>query len=71
MGDLAAEALVVAVEAEELVHQVLRQPRELGVVREPARRPATLPGLERRQLVERHGGGGQSIELAMVIVKVL
>jgi hypothetical protein len=54
--DLPVQPLVVAVELEQLVHQILRQALEVGVVG-VARRAAAAPRLERRQLVERHGGG--------------
>jgi len=55
--DLAVEPLVVAVELEELVHEVLRQPLEVGVVGVGAACAAAAPRLEGGELVEGHGSG--------------
>jgi hypothetical protein len=49
--DLAVQPLVIAVEPEQLVHQVLRETLELGIVGVAGRAAAT-PRLERRELVE-------------------
>jgi hypothetical protein len=46
VADLAREALVVAAQAEELVHQVLRQPLEIRVIRIARAASALLAGLE-------------------------
>jgi hypothetical protein len=51
VANLAVQPLVVAVEFEEAVHQVLRQPLEVGVVCVPGVALAA-PRLQRRELVE-------------------